>query len=78
MRLSASRSLCKDKAGALMSFRLRSFPAGASMDPYVICHGNVIYQWCRAVWDGAPGLHIIQKVFEKASDDLWRSRRPWH
>eukprot|EP00959_Pyramimonas_sp_CCMP1952_P266417 5569805-Pyramimonas_sp.AAC.1 len=61
MRLSASRSLCKDKAGALMSFRLRSFPTGASMDPYVLYHGNVVYQWCRAVWDGAPGLHIIQK-----------------
>eukprot|EP00959_Pyramimonas_sp_CCMP1952_P113704 2376910-Pyramimonas_sp.AAC.1 len=61
-----------------MSFRLRSFPTGASMDPYVIYHGNVIYQWCRAVWDGSPGLHVIQKVFEKASDDLWRSRRPWH
>eukprot|EP00959_Pyramimonas_sp_CCMP1952_P062995 1316866-Pyramimonas_sp.AAC.1 len=59
MRLAASRSLCKDKLELGCRSDCVRFLLGASMDPYVIYHGNVIYQWRRAVWDGSPGLHII-------------------
>eukprot|EP00959_Pyramimonas_sp_CCMP1952_P154699 3236420-Pyramimonas_sp.AAC.1 len=60
MRLAAARSLSRDKSGAFMSFRLRSHPSGARVDPYAVYHMNVVLQWCKAIWDGSPGLDVMQ------------------
>ena len=70
LRFQAVSSLFRRKKTASTGLRLLSSALGAQIDPARLYHGEVVYMWARAVWEGPPPLNILQACFEAARGHL--------
>ena len=71
MKLSHGQSAAATLRALTASRRYRN------IDPALGHHRDVIVSWASCVWDGTPGLDIMQQTLEHAVRKLRTFHKPW-